>query len=196
MKVMKLPYGERANLGTKLEDYSLNPLHRDGRNKARVFDSVLDRILANADVLRDALLDAAAHSDSAELRGDNGFGDVYIIRFPLTTTNGTAVILSAWIIRHGEDFPRLTACYIVGAMKSDIHLHDVVALLEELSAKHFETDQPLLLRRGQIGTVVMTYDGETFEVEFAGLDGRAYAILPVLARKLMILRDRPEDAAA
>lgn len=76
---MKLPYGERANLGTKLEDYSLNPLHRDSRNKARVFDAVLGLTLANnAEVLRDALLNAATYSDSAEPRGDNGFGDVYI----------------------------------------------------------------------------------------------------------------------
>jgi Domain of unknown function (DUF4926) len=193
---MKLPHGERANLGTKLADYSLNPLHRDGRNKARVFDAVLGVTLANADVLRDALLNAAAHSDSAEPRGDNGFGDVYIVRFPLTTTKGTATVLSAWIIRHGEDFPRLTTCYIVWAMKSDIHLHDVVALLEELPVKHFETGQPLLLRRGQIGTVVMTYDGTTFEVEFSGPDGRAYALLPVPASKLMVLLDTPENVAA
>jgi hypothetical protein len=81
-------------------------------------------------------------------------------------------------------------------MDSDIHLHDVVALLEDLPAKHFETDQPLRLRRGQIGTVVMTYDGTTFEVEFAGPDGRTYALLPIAASKLLVLRDMPEDAAA
>ena len=37
----------------------------------------------------------------------------YVVRFPLTTRKGTATVLSAWIIRHGEDFPRLTTCYIV-----------------------------------------------------------------------------------
>jgi hypothetical protein len=61
-------------------------------------------------------------------------------------------------------------------MKSGFHLHDVVALLEDLPVTHFETGRPLLLRRGQIGTIVMTYDGETFEVEFSGPDGHAYAI--------------------
>ncbi len=81
-------------------------------------------------------------------------------------------------------------------MKTDIHLHDVVALLEDLLVKHFETGQPLRLRRGQIGTVVMTYDSEMCEVEFSGRDGRAYAMLPVPAGKLMVLRDTPEDAAA
>ena len=81
-------------------------------------------------------------------------------------------------------------------MDNDIHLHDVVALLEDLPVTHFETGQPLRLRRGQIGTIVMTYDGATFEVEFSGPDGRAYAILPVAANKLMVLRNAPEEAAA
>jgi len=81
-------------------------------------------------------------------------------------------------------------------MNDGIRLHTVVALLEDLPAKHFETNQPLLLRRGQIGTVVMTYDGATFEVEFAGPDGRTYALLPITASKLMVLKDTPEHAAA
>jgi len=81
-------------------------------------------------------------------------------------------------------------------MASEINMHDVVALLEDLHARHFETGRPLLLRRGQVGTVVMTHDGTVFEVEFAGKDGRAYAILPVPASQLMILRDTPEHAVA
>ena len=75
-------------------------------------------------------------------------------------------------------------------------MHAVVALLEDLPAKHFLTGQPLLLRRGQVGTVVMTYDGTAFEVEFSGRDGRAYALLPVKAEMLMALRETPETAAA
>ena len=81
-------------------------------------------------------------------------------------------------------------------MNTKFHLHDVVALLEDLPAKHFETDQPLLLRRGQIGTIVMTYDEDAFEVEFADPDGRTYALLPVQASRLMRLRDVPEYAMA
>ena len=81
-------------------------------------------------------------------------------------------------------------------MNREIHMHDAVALLEDTAAKHFETGRPLVLRRGQIGTVVMTYDGTAFEVEFAGRDGRAYAMLPIRTEKLMILRDSPEFAAA
>jgi hypothetical protein len=81
-------------------------------------------------------------------------------------------------------------------MNGEIHLHDVVALLEDTPANHFETRAPLTLRRGQMGTVVMTYDGSAYEVEFAGRDGRAYALLPIPAGKLMLLRDAPELVAA
>lgn len=80
------------------------------------------------------------------------------------------------------------------SMESELNMHDVVALLEDVHARHFETDRPLSLRRGQVGTIVMTYDGTVFEVEFAGKDGRAYAILPVRASRLMILRDTPDYA--
>ena len=77
-------------------------------------------------------------------------------------------------------------------MNTEIHMHDVVALLEDTPVAHFETGRPLMLRRGQVGTVVMTYEGSAFEVEFAGRDGRAYAVLPVKADKLIVLRDTPE----
>ena len=81
-------------------------------------------------------------------------------------------------------------------MGSALHMHSVVALLEDTPARHFETGRPLMLRRGQIGTVVMDYNGEAFEVEFAGSDGRTYALLLIDGRKLMPLRDEPEYAAA
>ena len=49
-----------------------------------------------------------------------------------------------------------------------------------------------MIRRGQVGTVVMIYDGTAFEVEFAGRDGRAYALLPIKMNQLMVLRDAPD----
>ncbi|WP_420827328.1 hypothetical protein [Halochromatium salexigens] len=30
----------------------------------------------------------------------------------MRTARGAATVLSAWIVRHGEDFPRLTSCYV------------------------------------------------------------------------------------
>ena len=68
-------------------------------------------------------------------------------------------------------------------------MHDLVALLEDVPARHFATGAPLTLRRGQIGTVVMTYDGSAFEVEFCDAQGRAFAMLPIPTGKLMLLHD-------
>jgi len=75
-------------------------------------------------------------------------------------------------------------------------MHDIVALLEDLATRHFMTGAPLTLRRGQIGTVVMTYDGSAFEVEFADAQGRAFAMLPIAADKLILLHDAPATVAA
>ena len=81
-------------------------------------------------------------------------------------------------------------------MNAEIRLHDSVALLHDTLTSHFDNGRPLVLRRGQVGTVVMIYDSDTFEVEFAGRDGRAYALLPLPGDKLMVLRDLPEFVAS
>ena len=81
-------------------------------------------------------------------------------------------------------------------MNSEIRLHDIVALLEGVPARLFDTGAPLTLRRGQIGTVVMTYDGSAFEVEFSDAQGRAFAMLPIAAGKLNVLHDAPATVAA
>ena len=72
----------------------------------------------------------------------------------------------------------------------------LVALLDAMPASHFATGAPLTLRRGPIGTGVMTCDGPAFEVEFADAQGRAFAIMPILAGKLMRLHDAPATVAA
>lgn len=80
-------------------------------------------------------------------------------------------------------------------MNGEIQTHSLVAILDDVPVNHFTTGAPLTLRRGQIGTVVMTYDGTAFEVEFADAQGRAFAILPVAAAKLMLLHDAPATVA-
>jgi hypothetical protein len=73
-----------------------------------------------------------------------------------------------------------------------IQLHEIVALKEDTTSKLFPTTQPILLRQGQVGTVVeILGGGEAFEVEFADSDGQAYAMLAVPAEKLMVLHDEP-----
>ena len=81
-------------------------------------------------------------------------------------------------------------------MNIEIKMHAIVALLEDVPTEHFDTGAPLTLRRGQIGTVVMTYDGSAFEVEFSDAQGRAFAMLPVATSKLILLHDAPANVAA
>jgi hypothetical protein len=81
-------------------------------------------------------------------------------------------------------------------MIGEIKMHDVVALMQDVRTKHLESGQPVLLRRGQIRTVVMIYQDGACEVEFADRDGRAFAILPLQPYQLMVLHDSPDFAAA
>ena len=81
-------------------------------------------------------------------------------------------------------------------MNRELKMHEVVALLEDVPTKHFESGRPLILRRGQIGTVVMSYKDGACEVEFADRDGRAFAILSLRPDQLMVLYDTPDFAAA
>ena len=52
---MKLPNGDQANLGNKLEHYCLNPEHSKGKHKALLFEKRLGITLNNKEILENAL---------------------------------------------------------------------------------------------------------------------------------------------
>jgi hypothetical protein len=109
---MKLPNGERAIVDRcKLYEYCLNTDHPRGRNKARVFASAGIR-QADAEVLRDSLLGAARNAD-ARPGIANPYGQRYIVDFDLVRQARTVRVRSTWIVRIGEDLPRLTSCYVL-----------------------------------------------------------------------------------
>jgi len=81
-------------------------------------------------------------------------------------------------------------------MTEPIRMHDIVALLEEVPAEHFATREPLLLIRGEIGTVVMDFKEPVYEVEFADKDGRTYAMVTLRPDQILVLRERELSAAA
>ncbi len=96
---MRLPGGDKAVVPvSKLEAYCLNPAHRDGGPKARVFAAALGLTATDIEVLRRALLDAAREQD-AEPIGDTSHGTLYRIRFVLNFRSRSAVIRSGWIVR-------------------------------------------------------------------------------------------------
>lgn len=109
----RLPNPENAVVEVgKLRDYCLNPLHPRGRNKARVFASVLGLTADDAETLRERLL-LVAISEEATLVKRDEYGQRYMLDFEMETEAASATIRSGWIVRREEDFPRFTSCWIL-----------------------------------------------------------------------------------
>ena len=110
---MKLPNGHRAIVDlAKLRDYALNLEHPRGRHKARVFASALGLDARDAERLQGVLL-FAAQTEEAEPTHVDGYGQRYGLDLTIDGLRGPVLVRSSWIVRQGEDFPRLTSCYVV-----------------------------------------------------------------------------------
>ena len=110
---MKLPNAAHALVDVaKLRDYCLNLAHARGRHKARVFASVLGIRREYAEVLRQALLEAAVSSE-ATLSERDAYGKRYVLDFSMPGPGGRAMVRSTWIVLSKEDFARLTSCYVL-----------------------------------------------------------------------------------
>lgn len=108
---MRVPNADRAliDLG-KLRDYALNPTHRVGGHKARLFAILLGMTIGDTETLRDVLL-KVVQTEEATLGDLDQHGQRYVIDFLLIWHDKQATVRSAWITRSGEDFPRLVTCY-------------------------------------------------------------------------------------
>lgn len=109
---MRLPNAERAIVDeAKVRDYLLALDHPVGRAKARFFVALgfgRDRW----SLLRDALLHVARDGE-AESGETTVFGHKYAVRGIVRGPAGrTAAVLTAWILLHGEDTPRLVSAYL------------------------------------------------------------------------------------
>ena len=110
---MKVPNANRAIVDIrKLTDYCLNHEHPRGKHKARVFLSALGMITAHAGEFRDALLQAASSEDCVVGPVDE-YGARYIVDFSYARGDREAIVRSTWIIKAGEDTPRLTSCFVL-----------------------------------------------------------------------------------
>jgi hypothetical protein len=110
---MKLPNADRALVDiAKLEEYCLNPDHPRGRHKARVFASALGLTKEHAEELKQAILDSARIVE-AQIGEVDEYGHRYLVDFMMIGPSGECTVRSAWIVRTGEEFPRLTTCYVL-----------------------------------------------------------------------------------
>lgn len=106
-----IPYAENAVVDVrKLRDYCLNPDHRKGRDKARVFASALSMTAKDAESLRLILLEKVRTEVAVPGLRDE-FGQRYRVDFTLEWQDRRARIRSGWILEHGSEIPRLTTCF-------------------------------------------------------------------------------------
>lgn len=110
---MKLPNAERAVVEIeKLRDYCLSTSHPRGRHKARVFVTALGITADDAEELRQAILSAVLTEEATPTDRDE-YGQRLVVDFSMRRQGKEAVVRSSWIIRRGEDVPRLTSCYVL-----------------------------------------------------------------------------------
>jgi hypothetical protein len=106
-----LPNAENAVVDIrKLRDYSLNPDHSTGKDKARLFSSILGMTAENAEELRQIILEKVKTQEVSLNRYDE-YGQRYTLDFTLQWQNRSATIRTGWIIKSGSEIPSLTSCY-------------------------------------------------------------------------------------
>lgn len=116
---MKLPNAEKAVVDIrKLRHYCLDPSSPKGRNKARVFAAALGFTQRDAEFLRRALLGAARDQSCVPGEADD-YGKRYTLDFILESPAASQRVRSGWIVLHGEDFPRLTTCFVLKSKGSE-----------------------------------------------------------------------------
>jgi len=111
---MKIKNGAGAVVDIeKLQDYCLSSQHPEGRHKARVFLSALGMTSVDAGKLREILLYAVAENNEASMTSADQYGQRYTLDVAVTWSSREALVRSAWIIKTGEEFPRLVSCYVL-----------------------------------------------------------------------------------
>ena len=110
---MRLPNAERAFVDmAKLRDYCLSEVHPDGRHKARVFRAALGIGPEDAEKLAASIIEAAGNADATR-REDDVHGMRFEFDFRMQKGPKSATIRTAWIVRAGENYPRLASCYVL-----------------------------------------------------------------------------------
>lgn len=110
---MLLPNANKAIIKKeKITDYVLNFDHFEGKNKARVFSSILGLKKENSYYLINSIRRAILINDAIK-QSQSAFGTKYTVDFELMFQKKTAKIRTGWIIEHDKNIPRLITCYII-----------------------------------------------------------------------------------
>ena len=109
---MQLPNAARAYVDSaKVRDYLLSREHPVGRFKAAVFARLGYERTTAARLRED--LQAIARTGDAEAGTPLPYGQPYRVHAILRGPNGRSLspLVTIWIVRTGEDFPRLVTAY-------------------------------------------------------------------------------------
>jgi hypothetical protein len=90
---------------SKLEDYALNPAHKDGQHKARLFKSILGFERDDWQKLERIILDELPYYEAVFLEEGN-WGKKYQVSLLIAGLNDNiAIVDTIWIIRPETDYP-------------------------------------------------------------------------------------------
>ncbi len=111
---MKVRDGENAVVDVlKLQLYCLDFQHPRGSHKARQFAARLGMGSADAEALRDKLLEAVRTSEEAVLDARDEFGQRYHLDSDVEGPGGTARVRSYWITRTRDRAPHFVSCHVL-----------------------------------------------------------------------------------
>ncbi|GAC1446135.1 MAG: hypothetical protein NVSMB56_02080 [Pyrinomonadaceae bacterium] len=113
-----LPNYQNAEIPRKkLEGYTLDPMHKVGRHKARVFRSALGFEKADWEELAKRIHVALPYHEAIATE-EGEYGRKFQVILPIEGLNERIVeVLTVWIIRHETDFPSLVMMLVTGEKK-------------------------------------------------------------------------------
>ena len=92
----------------KVAGYALNPHHAAGGNKSKVFESAFGFTQKNAQLLVNQIIENVAAIPATE-RQMSEFGRVFSVDVPVVGPRGRGYVTTGWILKNGENTPRLTS---------------------------------------------------------------------------------------
>lgn len=110
---LRLPRAATADVpAAKLRDYALDPGHRIGRHKARMFARLLSIEREDRRFLSDQILDRLPESPVTAIRPKPPYGTEYEVRVSIDGRNGeTHSVITGWLVPE-EGPPRLLTAYV------------------------------------------------------------------------------------
>jgi hypothetical protein len=110
---MPIPHADRAIVDMRrLRNYCLNPAHDEGQHEAHVFAAALGLTVADAEALRNILLEVV-QTHEAQFGYRNAYGQRHTVDFWLDWQGKQAQVRSGWVLEHGSMAPRLISCYVL-----------------------------------------------------------------------------------